>query len=109
MPARIIDGKAVAATILEEIGSLVRSLRDAGVTPGLAAVLVGDDPASATYVAGKEKDAHAVGMASFVHRLPASTSQDELMDLVRDLHDDPALEGRFRSCCPTRRPMPMPR
>jgi methylenetetrahydrofolate dehydrogenase (NADP+)/methenyltetrahydrofolate cyclohydrolase len=54
---------------------------------------VGDDPASAAYVAGKEKDAHAVGMASFVHRLPASTSQDELMDLVRDLNGDPAVRG----------------
>ena len=92
-PARIIDGKAVAASILEEIGRRVRSLRDAGITPGLAAVLVGDDPASATYVAGKERDAHAVGMASFVHRLPASTGQDELMDLVRHLNGDPAVHG----------------
>src|SRR5882672_4305551 len=93
MPARIIDGKAVAASILEEVGVRVRTLAEAGVTPGLAAVLVGDDPASATYVAGKERDAHAVGMASFVHRLPASTSQDALMDLVRDLNADPAVHG----------------
>jgi methylenetetrahydrofolate dehydrogenase (NADP+)/methenyltetrahydrofolate cyclohydrolase len=93
MPARIIDGKAVAASILEELSSRVRSLQESGITPGLAAVLVGDNPASAAYVAGKERDAHAVGMASFVHRLPASTSQGELMDVVRTLNDDPAVHG----------------
>jgi methylenetetrahydrofolate dehydrogenase (NADP+)/methenyltetrahydrofolate cyclohydrolase len=93
MPARVIDGKAVAASILEELGSRVRSLEGSGITPGLAAVLVGDDPASAAYVAGKERDAHAVGMASFVHRLPASASQGELMDVVHTLNDDPSVHG----------------
>jgi len=57
---------------------------------------------SPTQVAGKENDAHAVGMASFVHRLAVSTSQDELMDLVRDLHDDPAVHGTIVQ-------MPLPR
>jgi methylenetetrahydrofolate dehydrogenase (NADP+) / methenyltetrahydrofolate cyclohydrolase len=93
MPARVIDGKAVAASILEELASRVRSLEGSGITPGLAAVLVGDDPASAAYVAGKERDAHAVGMASFVHRLPASASQGELMDVVHTLNDDPSVHG----------------
>jgi methylenetetrahydrofolate dehydrogenase (NADP+)/methenyltetrahydrofolate cyclohydrolase len=93
MPARVIDGKVVAASILEELASRVRSLEGSGITPGLAAVLVGDDPASAAYVAGKERDAHAVGMASFVHRLPASASQGELMDVVHTLNDDPSVHG----------------
>ncbi|HYR63351.1 MAG TPA: bifunctional 5,10-methylenetetrahydrofolate dehydrogenase/5,10-methenyltetrahydrofolate cyclohydrolase [Actinomycetota bacterium] len=93
MPARIIDGKAVAASILDEVGGRVRALQSAGITPGLAAVLANDDPASATYVAGKERDAQSVGMASFVHRLPASARQDELIDLVRDLNRKPDVHG----------------
>src|SRR2546422_9566051 len=91
--ARILDGNAVAASILEEIASRVRSLREAGITPGLAAVLVGDDPASAAYVAGKEKDAHSVGMASFVHRLDSSVNQNELIGIVEQLNRDEAVHG----------------
>jgi methylenetetrahydrofolate dehydrogenase (NADP+)/methenyltetrahydrofolate cyclohydrolase len=93
MSARIIDGKAVAATILDDVAGRVADLQRAGVVPGLAAVLIGDDPASVTYVAGKEKDARSVGMASFVHRLAASTTQDELIELVQRLNDDPAVHG----------------
>jgi methylenetetrahydrofolate dehydrogenase (NADP+)/methenyltetrahydrofolate cyclohydrolase len=93
VPARIIDGKAVAASVLEDVAARVRTLQKAGITPGLAAVLANDDPGSAAYVAGKERDAQSVGMASFVHRLPASASQEELMDLVRALSGDPAVHG----------------
>ena len=93
MPARIIDGKAIAASLLEDIARRVASLTKAGVVPGLAAVLVGDDPASVTYVAGKQRDAQSVGMASFVHRLDASTQQDELIELVEQLNADPAVHG----------------
>lgn len=64
-----------------------------GTTPGLVAVLVGDDPASAAYVAGKERDAAAVGIRSFVHRLPAETSQAALLELVAQLNADPAVHG----------------
>lgn len=93
MPARIIDGKAVAAEVLGDVANRVAKLKEAGITPGLAAVLANDDPGSAAYVAGKERDAHSVGMASFVHRLPEEAGQEELMDLVRSLSRDPAVHG----------------
>lgn len=93
MTARIIDGKAVASSLLADMAARVAKLKAAGIVPGLAAVLVGDDPASAAYVAGKERDARAVGMASFVHRLDAAITQGELLDLVGQLNDDPAVHG----------------
>ena len=93
MAARIIDGKAVATDLLQAMAGQVGELKRRGITPGLAAVLVGDDPASSTYVAGKERDAQAIGMASFVHRRPATMSQAELMDLVGTLNADPAVHG----------------
>ncbi|HWD08811.1 MAG TPA: bifunctional 5,10-methylenetetrahydrofolate dehydrogenase/5,10-methenyltetrahydrofolate cyclohydrolase [Actinomycetota bacterium] len=93
MSARIIDGKAVAAGVLADLKGKVAALVAQGITPGLAAVLVGDDPASAAYVAGKQRDAAAVGMASFVHRLPADTPQAALLQLVAGLNADPAIHG----------------
>src|SRR6266516_4631142 len=93
MTARIIDGKSIATSVLGDVRRQVADLKKAGVVPGLAAVLVGADPASATYVAGKERDAQSVGMASFVHRLAASTSQEELIELVEGLNIDPAVHG----------------
>lgn len=93
MPARIIDGKAVAAGALGEVAQRVRRLEAGGIRPGLAAVLANDDPGSATYVAGKERDAQSVGMASFVHRLDDAATQAELVDLVRQLNADPAVHG----------------
>lgn len=93
MSAAIIDGKAVAASVLAEVATRVQALQARGVVPGLAAVLVGDDPASVTYVAGKERDARSVGMASFVQRLPATLGQVALMELVAQLNDDPAVHG----------------
>jgi methylenetetrahydrofolate dehydrogenase (NADP+)/methenyltetrahydrofolate cyclohydrolase len=93
MSAAIIDGKAVAASVLADVGTRVQAFQARGVVPGLAAVLVGEDPASVTYVAGKERDARSVGMASFVQRLPATLSQVALMELVAQLNDDPAVHG----------------
>ena len=93
MSAAIIDGKAVAASVLADVATRVQALQARGVVPGLAAVLVGEDPASVTYVAGKERDARSVGMASFVQRLPATLSQVALMELVAQLNDDPAVHG----------------
>ncbi|MGH2718344.1 MAG: bifunctional 5,10-methylenetetrahydrofolate dehydrogenase/5,10-methenyltetrahydrofolate cyclohydrolase [Actinomycetota bacterium] len=93
MAATIIDGKAVAAQVLAGLKGQVAALVGRGTTPGLAAVLVGDDPASAAYVAGKERDAAAVGIASFVHRLPTETSQEALLGLVAGLNADPAVHG----------------
>jgi methylenetetrahydrofolate dehydrogenase (NADP+)/methenyltetrahydrofolate cyclohydrolase len=93
MAAAIIDGKAVAARLLADLRGRVAELAARGIMPGLAAVLVGDDPASATYVAGKERDAAAIGMASFVHRLPAATSPAALLELIARLNADPAVHG----------------
>lgn len=94
MSAQIIDGKAFAAELRGRIAAQVATLREAGArAPGLAVVLVGDDPASAVYVRNKHKATIAAGMASFEYRLPADTAQDELMALVVSLNADPAVDG----------------
>ena len=90
MTATRIDGKAFAAGLRGEIAAAVRALTRA---PGLAVVLVGDDPASAVYVKAKDRACREAGMASFEHRLPAQTSQDDLVALVRTLNADPAVDG----------------
>jgi methylenetetrahydrofolate dehydrogenase (NADP+)/methenyltetrahydrofolate cyclohydrolase len=84
--AALIDGKAVAARVREEVRVRVEALRARGTLPGLATVLVGDDPASAVYVRNKEKACRDVGMQSFGYPLPASTSQAELLALVDELN-----------------------
>jgi len=90
MAARIIDGKAVAAALRAEVAARVGSL---AYRPGLAVVLVGDDPASAVYVRNKDRAAAAAGIAARTIRLPAATTQAALMDAVRGLNDDPAIDG----------------
>ena len=80
-----IDGKRVAAAVRSEVRERVARLATRGVVPGLATVLVGDDPASRLYVGNKEKACEEVGMRSFGHRLPASTRQAELLALVNEL------------------------
>jgi methylenetetrahydrofolate dehydrogenase (NADP+)/methenyltetrahydrofolate cyclohydrolase len=80
-----IDGKAVAAVVRDEVRERVARLAARGVVPGLATVLVGDDQASRLYVSNKERACQEVGMRSFGHRLPATTTQTELLALVRDL------------------------
>lgn len=91
--ARILDGKAVAAVIKAEVAAGVEELKAAGGAVRLDVVLVGDDPASVTYVAGKEADAEEVGMASRVHRFPATVSQERLAALVEELNEDAAVSG----------------
>jgi methylenetetrahydrofolate dehydrogenase (NADP+)/methenyltetrahydrofolate cyclohydrolase len=92
--ATLIDGKAIAKRIRERIAREAATLAgETGVTPGLAAVLVGDDPASATYVRMKEKACDEAGFDSRVTRLPADTSQEELLALVRRLNADPGTHG----------------
>jgi methylenetetrahydrofolate dehydrogenase (NADP+)/methenyltetrahydrofolate cyclohydrolase len=86
----IIDGKAFAAGLLDSIAAEVATLP---FTPGLAVVLVGDDPASKVYVANKARQTVAAGMRSFEHRLPADTAQEDLVALVRRLNADPAVHG----------------
>ena len=93
MTARIIDGKATAAAQRERVAAEVSDLAEKGIVPGLAAVLVGDDPASAVYVKGKERDCQAVGMRSLGARLPADISQEELHAEVDRLNADPEVSG----------------
>ena len=92
--ARIIDGKGFADRLRAHIAEQTAAVkREHGITPGLAAVLVGDDPASAVYVRNKEKAVAEAGMASFPHRLPASAGEAELLDLVRRLNADRNVHG----------------
>jgi methylenetetrahydrofolate dehydrogenase (NADP+)/methenyltetrahydrofolate cyclohydrolase len=93
--AEILDGKAVAATIRAEVAEGVAELKDRGVLVRLDVVLVGDDPASATYVRMKQRDCAEVGIESKEHRLPANTPQEELAALVEELNRDAAVSGFF--------------
>ena len=93
MAARIIDGKAVAADVRAEVAERVRALVEGGHTPGLAAVLVGDDPASHVYVSAKQKDCAEVGIASQRIELPADASQETLLAEIARLNADPAVTG----------------
>jgi methylenetetrahydrofolate dehydrogenase (NADP+)/methenyltetrahydrofolate cyclohydrolase len=90
MSAKIIDGKAVAARIREEVA---REIAELDVTPGLATVLVGDDPASAVYVRMKREDSAEVGIESFHHEPGGDVSADDLAALLRDLNDDERVHG----------------
>src|SRR5271163_3935362 len=94
MTARIIDGKAIAAELRARVAAEVaRVKRDHGLLPGLAVVLVGNDPASEVYVRSKHKQTQAAGMASFQHVLPADVAQSELLALIGQLNRDPAVHG----------------
>ena len=92
--AKIIDGKACAASLRATVTRQVATLRQRhGLVPGLAAVLVGDDPASHIYVSSKERQADAVGLRSMVQRLPATTTQGDLLALIADLSKDDQVHG----------------
>lgn len=92
--ADIIDGKGAAARLVESVASEVRALNaEFGIHPALAVVLAGDDPASSIYVRRKLKACEKAGIASVKHELPASVSEDELLDLVDRLNRDPAIHG----------------
>jgi len=94
MTAKIIDGKAIAAELRAEVAKGVAKLvGDGGPTPGLATVLVGDNPASHTYVRAKRKACAEAGIDSFPHELPATATQDEVESLVRTLNADPKVHG----------------
>jgi len=88
-----MDGKATAAAIRTELSARVAALAARGIVPGLATVLVGDDPGSTVYVAGKHKDSAQVGIASIRRDLPATASQQQLEDVVAELNVDPACTG----------------
>ncbi len=90
----ILRGRPVADAILEQVRRGAEALREErGIVPGLSVILVGDDPASATYVASKERKSRSLGFNSSTYRLPAETSQQELLDLVERLNMDPDVHG----------------
>jgi methylenetetrahydrofolate dehydrogenase (NADP+)/methenyltetrahydrofolate cyclohydrolase len=92
--ARIIDGKAVGEDVVARVKALTADLvSTAGVTPGLAVVIVGEDPASQVYVASKSKRAKECGFHSVQHTLPADTSEETLLKLISDMNADPAING----------------
>ena len=93
MSAKILDGKATAAAIKSELAARVATLKAQGVEPGLGTVLVGDDPGSRSYVAGKHRDCAEVGIASIRRDLPADASQADVEAAVRELNADPACTG----------------
>ena len=94
MTARIIDGKIIAAELRARVANeVVRVKRDHNLTPGLAVVLVGSDPASEVYVRSKHKQTQAAGMASFEYRLPADVAQQDLLALIGELNRDAAVHG----------------
>jgi methylenetetrahydrofolate dehydrogenase (NADP+)/methenyltetrahydrofolate cyclohydrolase len=93
--ARILDGKAVAAEVRSEVAAQVAELAKKGVPVRLDVILVGEDPASVTYVSSKQRDSAEVGIDSRVHRFPADVSQKELAALVESLNGDPAVSGFF--------------
>ena len=95
MTAEIIDGNAIAAQVLAELGPRVEALRSRGVQPGLAFVLVGENPASISYVKGKARDCAKVGIESETIRLPESTSQEHVIRLVQQLNTDPKWHGQI--------------
>lgn len=93
MAAQLIDGNALAARVRAEVAQRVAALATRGTQPGLAVLLVGDDPASAVYVRHKVADCEAVGMRSLLERHPASMAQADLLARVQALNDDPAVHG----------------
>ncbi len=93
MSATIIDGKAFAAEVRAKVATHVAKLAEQGIKPGLAVVIVGDDPASQVYVRSKGKQTVEAGMESFEHKLPADTAEADLLALVDRLNKDPAVNG----------------
>ncbi len=93
MSAEIIDGKQVAKEMREELKEKVAQLKEQGIVPGLAVILVGDDPASKSYVSAKEKACEEIGLFSDDNRLPGDISQAELMKIVEEKNNDPKIHG----------------
>lgn len=93
MTAQIIDGKEIAATVQNELSDRIAAISNGGTPPGLAVVLVGENPASVSYVTAKERDCDNIGIRSFDLRLPESTSEDELLELVDKLNADSTVDG----------------
>ena len=93
MSAKILDGKQLSADIKENLRQEVEQITKTGRTPGLAVVIVGDDPASHVYVRNKKRACELIGIKSFGYELPENTSQDELLELVGTLNQDDNIDG----------------
>ena len=93
MPAKVIDGKEIAKEIREEIKARVKELAGRNIVPGLGVILVGEDPASVSYVTAKEKACEEAGISSFERRLPASATEKELLDIVKAYNLDSRIHG----------------
>ncbi len=94
MKTQLIDGKAFAKNMTQKIAQEVKELQQHhNITPGLAVILVGNDPASEVYVRNKTKQTHQVGMRSFMHLLPETTTQEEILNLIARLNNDPDIHG----------------
>ncbi len=93
MPAQIIDGTVIAQQVRMELKARIEGLKERGVLPGLAVVLVGDDPASISYVTGKERASTEIGIFSQVHRLPGTAARQEVLSLIDRLNSDARIHG----------------
>jgi methylenetetrahydrofolate dehydrogenase (NADP+) / methenyltetrahydrofolate cyclohydrolase len=93
MSAKILDGKQIAEDIRSELKKKVAQLSASGIVPGLGVILVGTDPASTSYVTAKEKACHEIGIFSDDHRIPADTTQEQLLELVDRMNKDPKIHG----------------
>ncbi|MGO2110392.1 MAG: bifunctional methylenetetrahydrofolate dehydrogenase/methenyltetrahydrofolate cyclohydrolase [Pseudoclavibacter sp.] len=93
MTAKVLDGKATSAAIKQELTERVAALKEKGITPGIATVLVGADPASQLYVGMKHKQSEAIGMNSIQRELPADATQEQVEALIDELNDDPSCHG----------------
>ena len=93
MSAQLLDGRLMAAELEEELKKRVEALAQKGYTPGLTVILVGDDPASQTYVSNKEKACARLGIRSRTLRMPADTTQETLEAAIREANEDPSVNG----------------
>ncbi len=91
--AKIIDGKVISAAVKDEVAKEVAELKTQGITPGLAVIIVGDDPASRVYVNNKKKACEQLGMLSREYTMPEETTEDELLSLIKKLNTDPEING----------------
>lgn len=91
--SNLIDGKAQAAILREQIAKDVQNLNSQGIQPGLSVILVGEDPASQVYVGNKIKACESTGITSFEHKLPADTTEQAIIDLIKNLNNDPSVHG----------------
>lgn len=93
MSAKIIHGKVVAENLRNEMKETVSKMKQEGINPHLTVILVGDDPASQSYVRGKEKASHEVGISSEIIRMPATTTEEQLLDVIDELNNNEAVHG----------------